>query len=445
MDADEIAVLSAGLGQAIAQGLVSAHQTEAEAESMRRLAQRRANEMDRVIRNFERERECVLVAVTDAVAEFCRNAKKRAADVHKYDPRVPCSVNYLERYNALVGVQDRATVLKRLGETIEFAGDIIRGVPAVDMQPVMQEIAAAYAESVAKLNGITVAAAAPAPPGELGEDDKLELPKDFPTSDVAQAMKASFDEAFEGFSSAVGEQFDKVEAERQLESENEERIDKAVEAAKQVAQNMLWVRSCAVAGEAFDLGEIPAFCGKVSCELAESVEEVRALYTEVQASFKTFCQVVQDNGLFAAFASEGTYGGCRYRYGWLSGLFGDGDGEGSKHKKHKQIPTAVEEDKGGDDVGRAVERMREFNRHRYWGMLDDDFQRHIDAFWYGFKKLMENVNNLFDIDAHEFDKYCTDLSKTVQSKAAALAENMTSTQAEAFEREIVRRMKSKKK
>ena len=42
---------------------------------------------------------------------------------------------------------------------------------------------------------------------------------------------------------------------------------------------------------------------RTSTSLLELVELVRA-------SFKTFSQVVRDNGLFAAFSEEGSYSSC---------------------------------------------------------------------------------------------------------------------------------------
>ena len=80
--------------------------------------------------------------------------------------------------------------------------------------------------------------------------------------------------------------------------------------------------------------------------------------------------------------------------------------------------------------------MRSFNEQKYWGMLDDDFQVHVDAFWYGFKKLMVNVNGLFEVDLRAFGNYYDKMRAAAKGKAKTLGMQMDPYQAERFCKEV---------
>lgn len=49
-------------------------------------------------------------------------------------------------------------------------------------------------------------------------------------------------------------------------------------------------------------------------------------------------------------------------------------------KTYDDIPADMEEDEGGDTLEKSIDRMRQFNKQKYWGLLDVDFSQHIDAF-----------------------------------------------------------------
>lgn len=162
----------------------------------------------------------------------------------------------------------------------------------------------------------------------------------------------------------------------------------------------------------------------------------------VRVSFKTFSQVVRDNGLFAAFSEEGSYGSCSGYVidAWWTDMIEDGyiglkPGEG----EYGDIATDACEDKGGDSLERTIERMHAFNKERYWGMLDDDFSQHVNAFWYGFKKLMENTNALFKVDSQAFSAYLDAVRDQATSAAASLCSRMDHSQVSEFCNEIKKR------
>ncbi len=65
--------------------------------------------------------------------------------------------------------------------------------------------------------------------------------------------------------------------------------------------------------------------------------------------------------------------------------------------------------------------------------LDDDFDGHIEAFWYGFKKLMENVNGLYRMNPSAFNQYCNDLAEDAkQATLEAGAASMDAHQVDEF-------------
>ena len=44
------------------------------------------------------------------------------------------------------------------------------------------------------------------------------------------------------------------------------------------------------------------------------------------------------------------------------------------------LPPTRAKTRAGDSLERTIERMRAFNKQRYWSMLDDDFSQHVNAF-----------------------------------------------------------------
>ena len=152
--------------------------------------------------------------------------------------------------------------------------------------------------------------------------------------------------------------------------------------------------------------------------------------------------MVRDNGLLAAFSEEGSYGSCSGYVidAWWTDMIEDeyiglkpGEGE------YGDIATDVCEDKGGDSLERTIERMRAFNKQRYWGMLDDDFSQHVNAFWCGFKKLMENTNALFKVDSQAFSAYLDAVRDQATSAATSLCSRMDHSQVSEFCNEIKKR------
>ena len=314
-------------------------------------------------------------------------------------------------------MEDRSEVLRRLDQTIALAETILDETDGIDVDAALTEAAEAYTEKVQRLNGITVVAA------EEQVADETALPlrttiaaKAESDEEFERTIEDAFNEAFGAISEAEEEQAaivaDQDARAEQLASQLQEAMAAAEKATKEARRRA----AESVAGNVLTLPERPAFDGSAVLAAELDVDQVRELCAEVRKSFRTFRQVVQDNGLFAAFASEGTFGACR---GWRFGFWWDDflydmseyEGEIPGRKSVQDIPCDIEEDEGGDTLARSIERMGEFNKRRYWGMLDDDFDGHIEAFWYGFKKLMENVNGLYRLNPSAFNEYCNELAE----------------------------------
>lgn len=454
MDAEEIAALAAGMGKALADSLAAneeakearaeaAKKAKADVAESRRIAEKRSKALHTVLDVCDREQKIIASQVENSVARYCDKARRDAIEPLKKDPRMPRTIDYLKRYSALVGVQDRQAVLERLQSTIDLANEILDGAGGVDIKAAMTEAGAAVAERVGKLNGIRVSEADPVP---TVNDDAVE---DFADSD-SQSSQSDVSCAIEGaFAAILGELpdveaqlADEIEAKKAREAVVDKQIEEATKAAMEAADSIFRRNAEAVAGAEFLIDQQEPFGGGVIVKLAKDVDQVRALSVEVGRSFKTFKQVVQDNGLFAAFASENAYGACNgYRSDWWWGdeIYVNYDGAIPRRQKYNDIPIAVEEDEGGDTLDKSIERMRSFNEQKYWGMLDDDFQVHVDAFWYGFKKLMVNVNGLFEVDLRAFGNYCDKVRAAAKAKAKVLGMQMDPYQAERFCKEVAER------
>ena len=115
-----------------------------------------------------------------------------------------------------------------------------------------------------------------------------------------------------------------------------------------------------------------------------------------------------------------------------------GDRPGARPQE--DIATNIEEDdvEGGDTPERAAEKLRQLNAKRYFGMLDDDYAEHVDAFWYGFRKLMEFASGLYEVKSRPFAKYTGALQDAAVKRARALGVMMDELQLKDFRKQVKR-------
>lgn len=435
---------AAAMGGALAQGMAKHDEEKRERDEERERAEGAARERERLVEIVagialaDRERRA------QAVCRVLDEARSKAFDDMlnelSRDPEMVKPINYVERYNALRSVGDSRVVVQKLELTLDQADALLKRVSASNPASALERAAAAYAKSAMELSGAEV--------GEPDDDVSSEL-IDLQRSlgdglvsasrelgdEIAQLVRGVFDECATPSSDAVVQAAERERA-RHLEDgeRNRELVDAvlsaidavlraAVENAEQVAGKKL----------TFDLPD--AYTCDVSLGDVSFAEKLGELAREVRRSFATFKEVVADNGVFAAFAGTGSFGNCQGDiWFWDDECEYTGGRPGSRQLEG--IECGVEEDRGGDSLERCIERMREFNAREYWGMLDDDFPQHVDAFWYGFEHYMRELGEICRVDMHSFKRYCTDVDGRVRNACWELALRMDDVQAREFARKF---------
>ena len=447
MDAEEIAALAAGLGKAMVEGMAAndiareerttaRKQEQAQERDAQATMKRCYDAMERIRKEEADEDQRMVQPAVEEVEAYCDAVKSEVLKGLKHDVRMPSTINYLERYNALVGMQDRKEVLRLIDLTIDAAEKIVQSAAVVDAPAALGDAAFNYAQRVARLNGILVGKPA---------DDASQAPQGFATSQGGADGAGTAEAAEQAFLAALGD-MSPLEAEvLRMQRDSNARAQKvSAKIAEAIKAQMRRARAARVEGEAFHVGDIAAFTGKASAEMQHDQAQLLELVELVRTSFKTFSQVVRDNGLFAAFSEEGSYGSCSgyvFDDWWNDDLEDEYIGLKPGEGKYGDIATDVCEDKGGDSLERTIERMRTFNKQRYWGMLDDDFSQHVNAFWYGFKKLMQNTNTLFKVDLQAFNAYLDAVRDQAKSAAVSFCSRMDHSQVSEFCNEIKKREK----
>ena len=183
--------------------------------------------------------------------------------------------------------------------------------------------------------------------------------------------------------------------------------------------------------------ELPVFPGVPAGEPSGQAGEVRALAQEVDISFARFSEVVRDNGLFAAFPDAGGVAGRCAGDAWDEWDEDETPTAGAECRDPPEalacglwlvdedaprVSLRMQEEPGGDSAERAVQRMRAFNRRAYHGFLDDDFEEHVDAFWYGYAKLMQASNELVTVDLRPLAAWCDAADEVLVASAGRACE-----------------------
>lgn len=435
---------AAAMGGALAQGMAKHDEEKRERDEERERAEEAAREREHLVEIVAgialADRERRAQAVCRVLDEARSKAYDDMMDELSCDPEMVKPINYVERYNALRSVGDSRVVVQKLELTLDQADALLKRVSASNPASALERAAAAYAKSAMEFSGAEV--------GEPDDDVSSEL-IDLQRSlgdglvsasrelgdEIAQLVRGVFDECATPSSDAVVQAAERERA-RHLEDgeRNRELVDAvlsaidavlraAVENAEQVAGKKL----------TFDLPD--AYTCDASLGDVSSAEKLGELAREVRRSFATFKEVVADNGVFAAFAGTGSFGNCQGDiWFWDDECEYTGGRPGSRQLEG--IECGVEEDRVGDSLERCIERMREFNAREYWGMLDDDFPQHVDAFWYGFEHYMRELGEICRVDMRSFKRYCTDVDGRVHNACWELALRMDDVQARDFARKF---------
>lgn len=435
---------AAAMGGALAQGMAKHDEEKRERDEERERAEEAARERERLVEIVAgialADRERRAQAVCRVLDEARSKAYDDMMDELSRDPEMVKPINYVERYNALRSVGDSRVVLQKLELTLDQADALLKRVSASNPASALERAAAAYAKSAMEFSGAEV--------GEPDDDVSSEL-IDLQRSlgdglvfasrelgdEIAQLVRGVFDECATPSSDAVVQA---AERERARHLEDGERNRELVDAVRSAIDSVLKAaveNAEQVAGKklTFDLPD--AYTCDVSLEDVSSAEKLGELAREVRRSFATFKEVVADNGVFAAFAGTGSFGNCQGDiWFWDDECEYTGGRPGSRQLEG--IECGIEEDQGGDSLERCIERMREFNAREYWGMLDDDFPQHVDAFWYGFEHYMRELGEICRVDMRSFKRYCIDVDGRVRNACWELALRMDDVQAREFARKF---------
>lgn len=417
----------------------TAKRREAEEKLKREMAAKRDAAIRSLASGWRSERNAASARVERSVRELASAASDSMRERLSRDERMPVAINHLERYAAMKAIQDRNRLLARIEQTIDLAEIALGRSESLDPQAAISEAAAMFREALQRASAIAVA------PVEEG----LEADGAPPQSEDRASLLASFEEdasaAFDDALRFLGDFGDGAQSEEDRLSAFGESLRAAKERAESAHRNRLRANAQAAAGKAVGLDGLPVFDGTVECVCVLEPVQVAELIAAVRESFATYCRVVRDNGVFSAFSEGSSFGRCVGRLSWYSAWddwsaeeFGYDDSEylgdaGFREFVRSRIPTEIEDvEEKGDSLPTAISRMRELNKRKYCGMLDDDFKQHVDAFWYGFGKLMEAVNGMFEVDLSEYVRYCRKLTDAGAARCGDLAVLMDGGQVEAY-------------
>lgn len=394
------------------------------------------------------ERNASANRVKDAVGDYCQRCMGSTLASLVNDNRIPHSINYLKRYRAFRGMGDRTQLLSSIEQTIDLAESRCVDIAASDIDAAFHDAATRYMRDIQKLGALQVCQCTKS---KEVVPESIVRTLDRSSADTKR-FQAELVELVEGaFSGVVSEDvFDSslVNDATKTEKTVRDSLVRAAADARKNADEILQSKALSIVSAALPVNDLPQFTGSVCVTRQVAPPDVHALTTEVRASFKTYSAVVRDNGVFAAFSDGSDYGKCVGFSDWIS-VWDDWGAETygfDNTEYHGDIPgiryvdgiaSTVEEDEPrGDSLERSIERMREFNSRRYMGVFDDDFKQHVDAFWYGFRKLMEYVNGMYAVDASAFHDYCSLLRKVIESQAFALGMKMDGVQLEDYLKKV---------
>ena len=148
---------------------------------------------------------------------------------------------------------------------------------------------------------------------------------------------------------------------------------------------------------------------KYSAEVLYSRDQLRYLYELVLVAYGKYKKCVADNNMFAAFASTSDYGVLVQPWRkWLSRLSQDDTEDDEEQVKKPEF----------DEV---VDYMKQQNAKKYFGLLDEDFVPHVDAFWHGLEMLCAFIDSHISVD------YTAEHSRITVEERERLLRNIANT------------------
>lgn len=373
--------------------------------------------------------------VEGALGEWVRRNEARCVRRAYQQVGVVPSLQMDRRYKALRSMSSCDLLLKRVEQTIGAIEAKIASDSCERYAAVFDSAARALNQQLARVREVEVGQPRVPEGADAGAGDA-------PAGDVAGAggyaggsagVGGGLDDRLVGvFQDALG--LPQVDVLGGVERESQQdlvanRIDVAVAAVRACLDKQVYQAAQGVVGRCVPAFDMPAFDGVRVVDVAQLSE----LLLQVKASYATYAKSVRQGGLFCAFGSDGEYGEAAPSAfsAFFRAVCSDPDeDEGDDDDCPEGIPDFVDEEakRGGDDIARAIERMRTFNAQRYGGVLDDDPALPAEHFWYGVKKLSSFAEQAIQVDERAWDSYIDRVEYVVCEAAKPLSEAMDDEQ-----------------
>lgn len=400
----------------------------------------RSRELLGVLRGVEAAEHAARESAVRAVDGYIRRVESAALARARKQVGIVGPLQMERRYAVFLRMEDKAELLARLEQTLAFIEVKLRANTADRARAAYDAAGALVLQDAARLSDVRVAEAVPLDADLLcAQLEQLRCAAD--ATDLARMITATFESELRatgslGADGFTGDLAGDVALERELTN-----VRGAAQRARLAAQAYRAERAARVAGSTVEPVSLPEpAC--VACETTCDAGELSELLAQVTKSFETYRRVVADGGLFCAFGTGSPHGICTgssyFDYDSRLDedvLVGEYDGA-TRHTVRREvaIPELVDEAsaEGGDSLEVAVARMREFNGRRYDGVLDEDPARHVNAFWYGLKKLSQYCEAAVRVDERAWDCFIDKVQFAYDEPVGRLAMQMDNKQVAAF-------------
>lgn len=400
----------------------------------------RSRELLGVLRGVEAAEHAARDSAVRAVNGYVRRVEGAALAHARKQVGIVGPLRMERRYAAFLRMEDKAELLARLEQTLAFIEVKLRANTADKVRAAYDAAGAMVLQDVAHLSDVRVVDAVPLDADLLCTQlEQLRCAAD--ATGLAGMITATFESELSATGSqdagaAAGDVAGDVVLERELTN-----VRGAAQRARLAAQAYRAERAARVAGSTVEPVSLPEpAC--VACEAACNAGLLAELLVQVKKSFETYRRIVADGGLFCAFGTGSPHGTCRgssyfdYDSRLDEDVLVDEYDGATRHDVRREvpIPELVDEasTEGGDSLEVAAARMREFNGRRYGGVLDEDPTRHVNAFWYGLKKLSQYCEAAVRVDERAWDCFIDKVKFAYDEPVGRLATQMDDKQVEAF-------------
>lgn len=393
-----------------------------------------------VLRGVEAAEHTARESAVRAVDGYVRRVEGAALACARKQAGIVGPLRMERRYAAFLRMEDKAELLARLEQTLAFIEVKLRANTAARVRAAYDAAGAMVLHDVARLSDVRVVDAVPLDADLLCTQlEQLRCAAD--ATDLAGMITATFESELsatgsQGAGGSASDVVGDVALERELTN-----VRGAAQRARLAAQAYRAERAARIAGNMVEPVSLPE-PARVAIETACDAGELSELLAQVKKSFETYRRVVADGGLFCAFGTGSPHGVCSglsyFDYDSRLDedvLVGEYDGA-TRHNVQREVPIPELVDEasadGGDSLEVAVARMREFNGRRYDGVLDEDPARHVNAFWYGLKKLGQYCEAAVRVDERAWDCFIDKVQFAYDEPVGRLAAQMDDKQVAAF-------------